>query len=221
MFVPSSNRERLKPVKAGSLPKNRQNYFTNDQSIVLVPLLLLLLRLSFIQTFITALKKKNNMTQTAQIPDGQFLKLSDTDFRTASRNIAEDNQSDITAALGANKLFGKLSPLFYNGRIRLSFRIADEYKTDYILIKGLLEFHRPKDFLFTYYREQRSAVVDINANRLDHLQVFLSEIFKWVRQEKQFRHALKIVLEFEGRYKSERESVYQILENTTAAARAV
>ena len=156
------------------------------------------------------------MTQTAQIHEEQLLTFSGRKSKIFS-HVSESPQPESGSILGANELFGKVSPFYYNDRIRLSLRIADDYKGNFILIRGLIEFHRSRNFVFTYDREQRSVIADINADQLDQLKIFLSRILDWVRQEKQFRHALKIARQFESRYRLEQESVYQILKGTVNA----
>lgn len=161
------------------------------------------------------------MIQTAQIhSEKQYLVLSDQVSDKISQAFVATSASHGLDSLLANHLFQKISPFHYNNRIRISFRISDDYKSDFVLLKGLIEFNRPKDLVFAYDREQRSITTDIREDQPDQLRLFLSSILAWLNQEKKFRHALRIALEFESRYKFERDSVYEILRNTTVAAYA-
>ena len=86
------------------------------------------------------------------------------------------------------------------------------------MIRGLIEFHRIRAFTFNYDLKQRLIVADIDIKDLPHLQSFLLKVLQWLKQEGQFRLALKIARDFESRYQLERESVYTILKNTVAAS---
>lgn len=120
----------------------------------------------------------------------------------------------------AGELFGKITIFHYKERIRLSFRLSDTYKSDFVLIRGLIEFRRTKDVHFAYDRGQRTLTTDITANQLHQLPSFFSGILDGIKSEKKFRHALKMALEFERRYKLERESLYEILRNSTMSTHA-
>jgi len=158
------------------------------------------------------------MIQTAEIrSEKRYLKLSDTQT-PLNNNHKEEPRVALHPGLSGNGLFQKVSSFHYKERIRASFRIHNEFKPDFILIKGLMEFYRPKEFIFSYDRTERSIGIDIKGDQLEQLSAFLSRIFHWTKQEKQFRHALKLTIEFENRYKLEGESLYQTLKNATIAA---
>lgn len=151
------------------------------------------------------------MLQTAQIiREEQFLNIVANAQGNAPDNIAENSEDDVSH----NALFRKVTHFYYNTRIRLSFSVSETYKSQYVLIRGMIEFHRPKHFVFSYNKEQRLIEIDINVNELGELELFLSKVLVWLKKENQFRFALKIALEFETRYKLENERVYELMKNT-------
>ena len=161
------------------------------------------------------------MQSTAQI-NRQEAYLILTDERVISRNSHHDTgEIDTHLALTANGLYQKALPFYYRERVRLTFVVSDKFKRDFSLIRGLIEFHRPRNLVFSFDRKYTSVGIDISAHQLDQLQAFLSKVFEWIVKEKQFRHALKLAIEFENRHRIERDSIYGILRNTTAAARAL
>ena len=114
---------------------------------------------------------------------------------------------------GFSALFDKVPRYYHEGRIGLTFFIADDFSTDFGLIRGLMEFNRPRTLQFRYDRRQRSVDVEIDRGQLEELQRFLAHVLALLGREKQFRHALKLAIEFEDRYRVEREGVYAVLRN--------
>jgi len=161
------------------------------------------------------------MIQTTEIrSEKRYHKLSDTQTPFTT-NHTEDPRTVLHPGLSGNGLFQEVSSFHYKKRIRTSFKIHDEFESDFILIKGLMEFYRPKEFIFSYDRKERSIGIDIKDDQLEQLSVFLSRIVHWTNQEKRFRHALKVAIEFENRYKLERENLYQTLRNMAVADKHV
>ena len=160
------------------------------------------------------------MLQTAEtLNEEQYLKLADQQISKGASHFAENSDGDFRYDQITIEIFGKVSPFYYRNRLRLLFSVSGENKPDFIMIRGLIEFYRSKDFLFNYNLKQLTIETDIDASQLNELKLFLSRVAVWLKQEKQFRMALKIALNFENRYKLESESIYSIMKNTTAAAR--
>ena len=120
-----------------------------------------------------------------------------------------------------NPLFDQASPLYYKSRVRLSFTLSDEFKKHFVLVKGLIEFHRSAHFSFEYQPAYKIIETDIEVSQLDELQQFLDNVLGWTNQEISFKRALKLVLEFENRYKIAKAEVYtQLLGQTPAYSTA-
>src|SRR5688572_1035468 len=96
-----------------------------------------------------------------------------------------------------NILFRKVSPLFYKTRVHLSFSLSEEFKRNFVLIKGLIEFHRSRHFSFEYNFAQKAIEADIEISQFGELQAFLHDVSIWLKREIKFKHTLKIILEFE------------------------
>lgn len=159
------------------------------------------------------------MVSTANINGQEFhLILTDEGVISRSNNYNKEvTQRSVDSGSSENKLFQKVSPFYYKKRVRMTFFISDKFKDHFGLIRGLIEFHRERNLVFSYDIKNRSVGVDIKSEHLSLVQAFLSKVFDWVVKEKQFRHALKLAIEFENRYRLERDSIYGILKNTTAA----
>ena len=150
------------------------------------------------------------MLQTAQIAqEEQYLNILTSSQAAASIDIIEKSNQRLFHF--NNPLFGKVTPLYYKKRIHLQFSISEKYRAHYVMIKGLIEFHRSKDFSFNYNASHRAFEIDVDVNQLEELSLFLSKVLVWLQRETRFRLALKIALEFENRYRLERDSVYELL----------
>jgi hypothetical protein len=158
-----------------------------------------------------------DMSQSAQLHNHtQYFTLSEDE--TIIGGWTREHE-DLVAANNViqDTLFDKISTFSYNKRLRLSLGIRELYKGDFVLIRGLIEFHRTRDLKFTFDKNNRSIEADIDRVQLADLQSFLIAITTWLKKEKQFRIALKIVREFENRYKLEAASVYEVMRNTSVS----
>ena len=149
------------------------------------------------------------MAQSASLSNAeQYLQV----VNIGSENFS--NHSSIRVAESTvieNILFSKVSPLFYKSRVHFSFSLSEEFKKNFVLIKGLIEFHRSKNFSFEYNFEQKAIETDIEVSQLEDLQAFLNDVSVWLRQEIKFKETLKIILDFENRYKVAKAEVYALL----------
>ena len=158
------------------------------------------------------------MSHSAQLhTEQQHLTLRDNN-NVSITGPAYEHLDQLTARkMIENTLFDKASTFSYHNRLRLSFSVREEYKSDFVLIRGLIEFHRTRNLKFTFDKNSRSIQTDIPGSEADQLHSFLQQISEWFKKEKQFKLALKIVVDFERRYGAERDSVYQIMKNASVS----
>jgi hypothetical protein len=155
------------------------------------------------------------MVQTAanNLTEDQYLQIVN-EASTHAGNLSRGNEVELPAI--QNVLFKKVSPLYYKTRVRLSFSLTDEFKSHFALVRGLIEFYRSKSFSFEYNAVQKGIETDIEASQLRNLQVFFESILSWLKKELKFKETLKVILEFENRYKLEQEEVYALFTNVTS-----
>jgi hypothetical protein len=160
------------------------------------------------------------MSQAAAInlAEGQFLQIIDSETEVLIPEVPSANNADTSFPKIENALFGKVSPFYYKKRVRLSLTIASEFRAQFVMIKGLIEFNRSKNLLFQYDFKQRTLEADVAVEQLEELLAFMDKVFVWLNQEIQFKRALKLVLDLENRYKVEMEGVYALLNNTMTIA---
>jgi hypothetical protein len=155
------------------------------------------------------------MSQTAEniLTAKPHLQIANEEIRIIAEGLSQVLDNESSSPVIENILFNKVTSLYYKKRVRLSFSLSDDFKKHFVMIRGLIEFHRSKSFSFHYDIKQKAFEADIDVAQLNHLQSFFNRISSWLKEEIRFKEALKIVLEFEHRYKIERASVYSLFKN--------
>lgn len=148
---------------------------------------------------------------------GQYIQISKTQKRTSFKSDSKPSETVLARIVKENTPRDHSTHIHHQEHVRLHFEVAGSSQSDFTLVKGLIEFHRPKEFLFQYDRKQNTISVVVEPDQIDRLATFLLSVQEWVRKEKQFRHALKIALDFERRYQIERQIVYAVLKNSVAS----
>lgn len=152
------------------------------------------------------------MAQSASLPNAeQYLQV----VNKVSENPTNHSLSSVAdSSVIENVLFSKVSPLFYKTRMHFSFSLSEEFKKNFVLIKGLIEFHRSRNFSFEYNFAQKTIETDIEVIQIEALRAFLLDVSIWLKQEIKFKETLKIILDFENRYKLAKAEVYALLKNS-------
>lgn len=154
------------------------------------------------------------MITAQERPKGHYIHFSKTENGTSSKSEFKRSETILSRVVKETPV--DQGNIQHKERVRLHFTVAGSSPSDFTLVKGLIEFHRPKEFLFHYERKQNTISLVVGLNQIDPLATFLLQIEEWIRKEKRFRHALRIALDFEKRYQLERESVYAVLKKSVA-----
>jgi hypothetical protein len=147
------------------------------------------------------------MTSTAQHSrEIQFLQITETGI------IDRKNPRDVTPDTNqVFSVFESASPFYYRDRVRVSLKLSKAFRQYFALVRGIIEFNNLARFKFEFYRSEKSIDADFHSASEKDFFELLDNVSQQVRHELQFRHALKIVLDFETRYRLEKESVYSVL----------
>jgi hypothetical protein len=149
------------------------------------------------------------MSQTASVLSSeQSLYISTAEVSFAPAKTTEAVASNLNFVFEANGFYIPSTALSYNERVSLTFRVKEAFATQFILIKGLIEFNRSKELKFAFNREERSFEIDLDAAQLETLNNFLGQIHALLQKEIQFKAVLKKVIAFENQYKALRDVVY-------------
>lgn len=150
------------------------------------------------------------MTLTSEINDRDYLVLSSTNPVDTYNTVQLPEPVD--ARPQWQELFHQTSPFYYDGDARLTFTVADEYAGEFVLIRGLIEFHRSKELSFTYDRQAHSLVAVVKQTQLETLYQFLDLIYDLLKKERRFRKALRSVIEIEASHRRELQRAYAELQ---------
>jgi hypothetical protein len=146
------------------------------------------------------------MAQAATIlSEGQSLFIQDNEVFTKAS--ATQIASERTGLLIDNGKF------VINERAHLNFLVSTQFKNSFGLLKGLIDFHRPSRFSFTFDRHRFSIDVIVAADEQDALSSFLKSIHSRLLDELSFKANLKKILQFESDYKSKKDFLYHSLLN--------
>jgi hypothetical protein len=104
------------------------------------------------------------------------------------------------------------SQLKYEDKVKVSFSVKEAYRTHFILIKGLLEFHRPPGLVFSYNKQEGTFDVATTSSgvsqSLEALNKFLRKVAAWLDQEISFKRQLKEMMSFEREYRAKLAKIY-------------
>jgi len=111
-------------------------------------------------------------------------------------------------ALYQSRFYRATSQLKYSDRLKVSFSVDETNRQHFILIKGLLEFHRNPGVVFTFNKTEGTFDATTSALQENELNVYLQKISAWIEQELSFKKRLKDMLSFEREYRAKLATVY-------------
>jgi hypothetical protein len=93
-------------------------------------------------------------------------------------------------------------------RLVLNFSLADQYASNFILLKGLFAFADPKALSVAADRDAQTFEVEIKTNEAERVFSYLTTIFDLLNKEINFKEKLKQVIQWERHIKEQRKLVY-------------
>jgi hypothetical protein len=136
------------------------------------------------------------------------INTSTTPVSPISADAVKDPSQEDSHALAFMHQYSRLD---YNDRVKLQYRVSDLYKTHFILIKGLIEFYRPKESVFLFDARTHALEVSVDVAAYHRLEAFLQLVERWLLAEIEFKATLKRILQFENHYRAESVRMYDPL----------
>jgi hypothetical protein len=133
-----------------------------------------------------------------------YLQISETP--TMHRQVLESNE-----ARNMPSFLSRVNRLEYRDKVQYTFSVSERFSSHFVLIKGLIDFHRPNDINFSFNRQEKSIEVRTHLHNVDFLFQFLQKVQEWLVKEMQFKLALKKIIQFETQYHAKRTSIYNSL----------
>ena len=143
------------------------------------------------KSYINATSKASNISGLAE-PDTKLIT-----WLNGSKIVTTLNYRLISA--------GKL---FQHDRLVLKFGLTEQYTGNFVLLRGLIEFSRPKEISITSDRINKSFELELNTSETQIIQEYLEKIFKWLLKEIKFKAVLKEVIELQNRVRAEQDILY-------------
>ena len=101
--------------------------------------------------------------------------------------------------------------IFLTDQVIVKFRLASAYRDNFILLRGLLEFSRPKGINVSSNNSEKTFEVHVGKNEARAMTVYLNKILDLFLKELNFKRSLKAVLSFEQDVRAEQSRLYKEL----------
>jgi hypothetical protein len=98
--------------------------------------------------------------------------------------------------------------LFVSSKYRITVKLTEEFANNFVLIRGLFEFSRPKNIIISSAVKDQSFEIEILEAQAESFLSYIETIVGWLVNEIKFKNALKAILKFENRIKQEQAILY-------------
>lgn len=109
-----------------------------------------------------------------------------------------------STTIAANKIF-------LTDRVIIKFELSNDYRKHFVLLRGLLEFSRPKGIVISAHSSEKIFELHIGNNQAAAVISYLDIILKSFIKEINFKKSLKSVLRFEQTMKLQQAKLYNNL----------
>lgn len=100
---------------------------------------------------------------------------------------------------------------FFPDQLLLKFRLREEYQHNFVLLRGLLEFSRPKKIVITANNSERTFEMWLTNDQAPDIIHYLEAIITRLLSEIKFKASLKMIIKYEERVRREQENLYKAL----------
>lgn len=98
--------------------------------------------------------------------------------------------------------------IFLLDRYAITFKLSDKFANHFVLLRGLLEFSRPKTIEITTNATDKTFHVELSETQADHFVTHLDTILGWLIKEIKFKESLRALITFEKKVKREQAILY-------------
>lgn len=98
--------------------------------------------------------------------------------------------------------------LFLHARYAITFSLKDKFATHFVLLRGLLEFSRPKTIKIMPNTISKNFYIELSENQVEHFVTYLETIVAWLMKEIKFKEALRALITFEKEVKHKQATLY-------------
>ncbi len=101
--------------------------------------------------------------------------------------------------------------IFKADRLIVKFKLSDTYRDQFVLLRGLLSFSRPKEISISANNFQKTFELHLGKDQAEAVTTYLDKILDLLTKEIKFKKSLKAVLRFEQSIKLEQAKLYKAL----------
>lgn len=101
--------------------------------------------------------------------------------------------------------------IFLTDRVIIKFELSNDYREHFVLLRGLLEFSRPKGIAISAHNSEKNFELHIGNDQAAAVISYLHIILQSFIKEINFKKALKSVLVFEQTVKQQQAKLYNTL----------
>jgi hypothetical protein len=143
-------------------------------------------------------------------------KKSSTEVEVAPEIIQENTVENRLASILAHSqtlsiVSFKVIPagkLFVSNKYLITVKLTEQFATNFVVLRGLLEFSRPKNITMSSRTKDQTFEIELLETHADHFLTYIQTILGWLINEIKFKQALKAIIKFENRVKQEQAILY-------------
>ncbi|MBT1700252.1 hypothetical protein KK083_25415 [Fulvivirgaceae bacterium PWU4] len=149
------------------------------------------------------------MALPASLPlEIQPLKASQSGDVSSAEERAVNDRFYLQSLVTEDRFYDQPAAFYYKDQVRFCFTATPEFAAHFILIKGLVEFHRSRHLQFTFDLNKKQFEADLAVTHVGALHQLLEVVYSEVLREIRFKAALKKAILFEERYRQACAEVY-------------
>jgi hypothetical protein len=104
--------------------------------------------------------------------------------------------------------------IFGADQVIVKFSLRDLYQDQFVLLRGLLEFSRPKEISISSNNSEKTFQLHFGRDKVLAITTYLDKILALFAKEIRFKESLKAVIRFEQATRLEQSRLYRELRTT-------
>lgn len=102
----------------------------------------------------------------------------------------------------------KADAIFLFDRYDLTFTLTNKYAGYFVLLRGLLEFSRPRTIRINHSTGDKSFRIEFSEKEADHIVSYIETMLNSLLKEIKFKESLRALINFEQKVKREQALLY-------------
>lgn len=159
------------------------------------------------------------MSQTATILSGghNYTTLTFSTSRTENQSPLSQSEAGTRKLInwfgGAQFVNGlqytvlPAGKLHYKDRLVLKFALSPDYASHFVLLRGLFDFGKSSGLIITSDRTAKTFMVEVSAEQAEGSIAYFESIVTWLSREIKFKAALRRVILWEEKVRTEHQAV--------------